>query len=248
MKNINNKNRVEQLKREIYNSNNNFQYHHLIIKLLNSGKINELIEQITDTKTKVNIDTLLNKNYLTGNEQFLTLLSNFIFIFKEDFYFLHNNFDSIVEILLQNQKYTKYFLCKKYIGNNDYLSYFSFNIRRLIVSGFYTNIKKLSKKSIIIKKFTKDNNINLRKNLINSKKGIDNLYNALLKISICNTKTLNSILLFENINHYTELSIKRYKDNNNKIKSSIYEYYIKEWENMIKNYNEKIDAINTLLK
>lgn len=248
MKNINNKNRVEQLKREIYNSNNNFQYHHLIIKLLNSGKINELIEQITDTKTKVNIDTLLNKNYLTGNEQFLTLLSNFIFIFKEDFYFLHNNFDSIVEILLQNQKYTKFLLCKKYIGNNDYLSYFSFNIKRLIVCGFYINIKKLSKKSIIIKNFTKENNINLRKNLINSKKGIDNLYNVLLKISICNTKTLNSILLFENINHYTELSIKRYKDNNNKIKSSIYEYYIKEWENMIKNYNKKIDAINTLLK
>lgn len=246
MKN-NNKNKVEQLKEEIFNSNQTLQYHYLILKLLNKGNINELVNKITDTKVKINITSLTKKDYLSGNEQFLSLLSNFIYTFKEGFYFLNDNFDCIVELLLQNEKYTTYLLCKKYIGDNQHLEYFSYNIKRLIVYGFYYNIKKLSKKSDLIKKFAKDNKLNLRKNLIDSPKGLDSLYNNLLNLSICNARELNNILLFEDINHYYNQTVSKYnfiKTN----KESIYKYYIREWEKMINNYYEKIDATNILFK
>lgn len=243
-----NKNKTEQLKDEIFNSNQTLQYHYLILKLLNKGNINDLVNKITDTKVKINITSLTKKDYLSGNEQFLSLLSNFIYTFKEGFYFLNNNFDCIVELLLQNPKYNKYILCKKYIGDNQHLPYFSYNIKRLIVYGFYNNIKKLSKKSDLIKKFAKDNGLNLRKNLIDSKKGLEALYNTLIKISICNAKELNNILLFEDINHYTKQTVSKYKINSQSNKSLIQKYYIREWENMINNYYKKIDATNILFK
>jgi len=248
MKITNNKSKIEQLKEEMLKNNQTINYNYLIIKLLNNGNINKLVNKITNTKVKINITSLIKKDYLSGNEQFLSLLSNFIYTFKESFYFLNNNFDCIVELLLQNEKYTKYLLCKKYIGNNEYLPYFSYNIKRLIVYGFYNNIKKLSKKSDLIKKFTKDNKINLRKNLIDSQKGLEILYYALLKLSICNATELNNILLFEDINHYTSQAIKNYKNNINTTKSMIQKHYIREWEIMINNYYEKIDATNILFK
>lgn len=245
MNKINNKSKVEQLKKDIFYYNNTFQYHYLIIKLLNNGNIDNLINKISDTKVKINITTLTKKDYLSANEQFLSLLSNFIYTFKESFYFLNNNFDCIVELLLQNEKYTKYLLCKKYIGDNKNIAYFSYHIKRLIVCGFYSNIKKLSNKSDIIKQFIKDNNLNLRKNLIDYPKELDKLYNTLLNISICNAKTLSNILLYEDINHYIKTATKKY---NNKPNTSIYNYYVREWEIMIKNYYEKIDATKIIFK
>lgn len=240
------KNKVEQLKKEIINSNRKNHYDYIILKLLNNGTINELTNRITDTKVKLKITSLIEKNYLTGNEQFLTLLSNFIYKFKEDFYFLNNNIDCIIEILLQNKKYTKYLLCKKYIGDNKNLPYFSYHTKRLIIYGYYNNIKKLAKKSNLIKKYAKDNKINLRKNIIDSENGLINLYQSLLKLSVCNAKALNNTLLFEDINHYIEQATQKYKSN--KAKDSIYKYYIKEWEEMINNYYIKMNATEILLK
>ena len=237
-------NKLEELKQELF-YNTNIRYHYLIIKLLNSGKITKLINKITDTKTKINVDSLQKKSYLTGNEQFLSLLSNFIYNFKEDFYFLNDNFNCIMESLLQSEKYTKFLLCKKYSGNNEYLKYFSFNNKRLIVYGFYNNIKKLSKKSKIINKFINEHKIHFRKNLVNSEQGVELLYECLLQITVCNIKNTNNTLLFEDINTYIKKTSNIYS---NKERKLIYNYYIKEWEEMINNYYEKISYSKLLLK
>lgn len=244
MKDYNNKNK--ELKEELLKNNQSLTYSYLIIRLLNKGNINSLIEKITDTKTKVNVTTIIQKEYLSGNEQFLYLLNHFIYEFKESFYFLQNGFENIIEILLQNEKYTKFLLSKKYIGNNDNILYFSTNIKRLITSGFYNNIKKLSKKSELIRKFIKDNNISSRRTPFNNIKDLDNLYETLIKLTMCNAKNQKNIFLFEDIKHYTNSIVKDNKKEN--IKNTIYNYYLTEWEFMIKNYYEKIDAINILLK
>lgn len=241
-----NKKRIEQLKDEILKDTQNLTYAYLILRILNRGTLDKLTSKITNTKTKVNVTTITNKNYLSGNEQFLSLLNNFIYHFKEDFYFLQSNFENIIEILLQNEKHNKYLLCKKYIGNNNYISYFSNNIKRLTVSGFYNNLKKLSKKSELIKKFMKDNHINSRICLISNPSELETLYNLLKKISICNAKTSNNIMLFQDIKYYLNQTSNNI--NKEKLENNIYNYYIKEWELMINNYYEKIDAINILLK
>lgn len=237
-------NKTEQLKQEIINNEINYQYLYLIMKYINNGSLNNLINNISNTKTKLKITSITKKNYLTANEQFLALVNNFIYHFKEQFYFLNNNCDYIIELLLQNEKYTDYLLCKKYIGDNENIDFFTFNIKRLIVHGFYINLKKLSKKSEIIKKLAKDNNINLKQNLINNKKEINKLYELLIKISICNAKELNNILLFENIKQYTNKILEN--NNNTNIKKSILNHYITNWENMIKNYYQKKEIIKLL--
>lgn len=241
------KTRKKQLKKKIIN-NKNIQYNFLIIKLLEKKSLDNLITQITNTKVKLEITSLTKKNYLTANEQFLSLLNNFIYIFKENFYFLNTNIDYIIELLLQNEKHTKFLLSKRYIGDNNNLTYYSQNIKKLIVSGFYYNIRKLSKKSDIINLFIKEKKINTRKNLLNSQKGLDILYNSLLDLAICNAKTTNNSLLFESINHYINLTNQKYNNLNANNKEIIYDHYIKQWELMINNYNLKKDATNLLLK
>ena len=211
-------------------SKQNLKYDYLIIKLMNQKKIDHLIAKITNTKTKVNKTTITKKRYLSQYEQFISLLNTFIYIFKEDFYFL-NNTDYIIEKLLQNKRNTKFLLSKKYIGNNNNIDFFSCNIKKLISNEFYKNIKKLSKESEIINNFMKKHNIKIKKTKLN-KKELENIYNILIKLSLSNAKTLNYFLLFKNINEYTK----------NK------KHFIIEWELIIKNYYQKIDAINILLK
>lgn len=218
----------EKIIQEVLNRNKKNTY--LIIKLIKENKLDYLIKKITEAKTKVNKTTITKKRYLSPYEQFISILNTFIYIFKEDFYFL-NNTDYIIEILLQNKKNTKFLLSKRYIGNNSNINYFLYYIKKLITNEFYNNIKNLSKESKTINNFIKEHNIKLKKTKL-YKEEIENIYNLLIKLSLANAKILNNILLFENINEY------------NKNKKNI----IIEWEMMIKNYYKKIDAINILLK
>jgi len=73
MKKINNK-KIKVLKEELLSDNQKLTYAYLILRLLNKGTLDELINKITNIKTKANITTITNKNYLSGNEQFLCLL------------------------------------------------------------------------------------------------------------------------------------------------------------------------------
>jgi len=243
MKNIN-INKIEELKKEL--NNNTFSKSYLINNIILKGRLDKLINKITNTKTKVNITTLTKKRYLNGNEQFLYLLNNFIYIFKDDFYFLQNNQNYIIEILLQDEKNTKYLLCKKYIGNNKYTKYFSYNLRKLITYGFYKNLKILSCKSQTIKEFTITNNIKFTKKAL-SNRSLDNIYTLLKKVSLCNAKELNNHLLFEDIKHYTKEALKNKEQNNKNLKYIIEQNYITNYEIMINNYNKKKEAVNILL-
>lgn len=243
MKNING-NKKEKLKKILIN--NKFSESYIINNMLTKETLDKLINKITNSKAKVNVTTLTKKNYLTNNEQFLYLINNFIYIFKDEFYFLQNNLNYIIETLLQDEKNTKYLLCKKYIGNNKYTEYFSNNTKKLIIYGFYNNIKTLSKKSITIKNFSINNNIKLTKKTL-SNKDLDNIYTLLKKLSLSNAKELNNYQLFENIDHYVKETLKNKKYNNKNIKNIIKQNYINNYEFMINNYETKKEAVNILL-
>lgn len=243
---VNNTNKIKQLKITLFNFDYNFVYAYLIIKLLDNGSLNKLIKEITKSNTKVNVNSFIRKSHLSGNEQFLILLENFISEFKNDFYFLNENFDYIVGVLLQNESKNSYLLCKNYIGDNNFIDYFYYNIRKLIIRGFYSNIKFLAKRSEIISFFAKDNHIDLKRNFINEELGIDILYDLLNKMSICNVKSINCFLLFENIDSYIEQVAKKSNINRKEIESSLYDFYVEQWEVMIDNYNHKKEALEIL--
>jgi len=230
------KTKKEELKKEILNSTSKYDY--LILKLINEDKINNLINNINNKKTKINITSLYKKKYLTENEQFLLLLNNTIYYFKEQFYFLNNNIDLVITILLQNKKNTKYLLSKKYIGKNSNIPFFNKSIKKLIITNYYNNLKNLSKESLIIKNFRKEHNLFLEKE-------INIIYNNLLELSLCNATYTNNILLFESINNNINETEKKFKNKN--IKKQIKLHYIKEYEKMINNYYEKKQIIQFLL-
>ena len=230
------KQKKEELKEEILNTTSKYDY--LILKLINENKINELINNINNRKTKINVTSLYKKKYLTANEQFLYLLNNTIYYFKEQFYFLNNNIDLIITILLQNKNNTKNLLCKKYIGKNSNIPFYDKNIKKLIINNYYNNLKTLSKESLIIKNYRKEHNLL-------TEKEINTIYNNLLELSLCNATYLNNILLFENINNHINETTKVFKVKN--IDSQIKHHYLKEYEKMINNYYEKKEYINKII-
>lgn len=218
---------------------------YLILNIIKKEQLNHLIDKLDCIKIKVKITTITKKNYISSNEQFLSLLNIFINSFQEDFYFLKNNFEYIIETLLQNDKNTRFLLSKKYYGCNKNISNFNIKAKKLITNGYYNNLKYLSPKSTLITKFIKENNINIKKKNL-SKKEIENIYNTLIKLSICNAKELNNFQLFEDINHYIK-ETNKYNKINNQIIKSIENNYINNWSLMINNYYVKKDIIKIFI-
>lgn len=232
----------EKIINEILYKNNNAKYNYLILKLLKENKLDNLINNITNRKIKLNITTLQKKEYLSEIEHFLMILSNTIYFFKEKFYFLNNNIDYIISTILKDKKNTKYLLSPKYIGDNKNIEYYNYRIKKLIISSYYNNLVQLSKKSLIIKNYLHYININN----IKEKENIEILFNNLIKISLCNATLSNNVLLFKNINNYIKDA--KLKSKNRNIKKHIENFYITQYEIMINNYYTKKDIIKILLK
>lgn len=238
-----------ELKHDLFKLDYSFTHSYLIYKLLDRGEINDLIDRISDEKTSATFSLSFKDKFLSGNEQFIVLLDNFISFFRNDFYFINESFDYIVGILLKNQKYNSYLLCKKYIGDNDNISFFSNSAKKLITNGFFNNIKILSKESDIIDEFAKHNKIRHNISSIDkySDDELDYIYDILIKISICNANFINSFLLFEDINGYISEYLKKDISKKEKVTNNIYNFYINQWEIMIDNYYKKIHAACILI-
>ena len=73
-----NKARKEQLKKLALKKSDNGGR---IYQLINSGVLDKAIDRITEEKTPTIITTIIKKGYLTGNEQFIDMINNFIYYF-----------------------------------------------------------------------------------------------------------------------------------------------------------------------
>ena len=84
MKKLKYSERLEQLYTEIYEQEEHYSYAYIIKHLLEKNILEKLITNINDTKTITNTRCLskTKKGYLTGNEQFLMLLDDFIYMFS----------------------------------------------------------------------------------------------------------------------------------------------------------------------
>lgn len=136
-------------------------------------------------------------------------------------------------------------MSKNYIGNNDFINYYDYNLKRLITHNFYKNLKLLSKHSEFIKSFFKDKKLNININLINTTNGLERLFIYLKKLCVANVKNINLILLFDDINVYiNDMKVKRPNVIEETIYYDVIKYYIREWEIIINNYIENKELID----
>lgn len=238
--------RKMQLNETLFKNKLRLTHIHLINNLINENKIDNLIYRITNPKALI-YSCNGNKEYFDANEQFLVLLNNFISYFRTNFYFINTEFDYIIESLLKNSNptFTKFLLSKNYIGNNDFINYYDYNLKRLITHNFYKNLKLLSKHSEFIKSFFKDKKLNININLINTTNGLERLFIYLKKLCVANVKNINLILLFDDINVYiNDMKVKRPNVIEETIYYDVIKYYIREWEIIINNYIENKELID----
>ena len=111
-----------------------------IIALLDTDCLDNIINRITKDKTILNCNSIIKKGYLTGEEQFIDLLSNFIYYFRMMLpTIVHNNM--CIYNIFKNQEPT-ILLNKDYYHDNKNEEY-NKEFKKLIVRNMYENIKIL---------------------------------------------------------------------------------------------------------
>ncbi|MDO5569373.1 MAG: hypothetical protein Q4G04_04610 [bacterium] len=211
----------------------------IIFQLINENVLDVVISKINDKKTNTVVTSLVKKGYLTGNEQFIDILSEFIYYYEKWFAPLSNK--KVYIALILEKKFPKFLVCKNYWGDNNFIPYYQFNMKKVIVENMYDNIKFVYNKN---QKFFKGVGINNRLSLKNSK-SIDVLFDFMKKLIWCNPDEFALFYVFDSYkksineiekNGKTTEEITDYVQNN---------YYI-QWSRLIENYQEKITLIEEL--
>ncbi len=220
----------------------------IIYKFLLNSTLDELIGRLNDKKTTCIKSTICNyskKGYLTSEEQFLDLLNNFIIRFKTDFYFLGCDDIFILQLVLENHKNEEFLLSKNYWGNNDFIDYYKYNIKKYIITSFYNNLKSIAMVSDKVKKFLKEKDIKMNKVSLRHYDDVCKLYEILRELSISNPSTWSLLFLFNSIERQI-LAIKD-EDDVRQISIRLLKNYALQYEIAIENYYSKKDAISILL-
>lgn len=100
-----------------------------IIRFLLEDTLDSYIEKLDDDIVLIEIDSFVKKGYLTSEEQFISILDNFITYFLDivsDVNFGENIFKVCI-----NTKVWDIFLDKKYFYDNDNMEYFYYNLNLL---------------------------------------------------------------------------------------------------------------------
>lgn len=111
----------------------------LILSLIDSGNLDNMINEIKEDNINIIKSPLVPKGYLTGYEQFISVLDKFIS-------YILNLIDSpelIEAIIINCLKNNKILLSRKYVYDNENIDYYKTNYNHLIVNIFYNNLIKM---------------------------------------------------------------------------------------------------------
>lgn len=211
----------------------------IIYQLIKDGVLDCVINTIDDRKTKI-FKSVIKKGYLTGNEQFIDILSEFIYNFEKWFAPLCNKKTYIGLIL--DYKVPKFLLCKNYWGNNDFIPYYQFNMKKIIVENMYDNIKFVYDE---YQEFFKSIGISNRMSLKNSK-SLNILFKFMQELVWCNYDEYALFYVFDNYKHIIEDAPINGKTPE-EIKTIIWNSYDVQWDILIKNYLDSVDNIRKIL-
>lgn len=210
---------------------NENRYNLMIYRLLNNKILDDIIIKLDDvpiySENSPNIT-------VSSNEQFIKLLDRFIKVFTSDFPTLYNTNEYIIEnIIITNKKsMKKYLLSKKYLGDNEHISFFNSTINKIILNNFLNNLKYMISSRTILEHI----GIIYQCNKHYSDLEISKIIQLLSDIVFCNSNEFHVINLFWSIDEiFLELS-KRETDNTDfDAESSI--------NDIIKNFEEQYDSL-----
>lgn len=215
----------------------------IIFILINEGHLDHIINKITDEITPTNSKAIIKKGYLTGNEQFINVLSEMISYFSDIFCTIKHK-EIALEFILE-QTTPNFLLCKKYWGDNSFISYYTKNMNILFVKNFYDNIK-----FIYYEYFDFFQSINIEDNLkLNKTKDVNLILDFMIKLIWCNCErnqySINYI--FSNYKLYIIKLKNKYKNKRIHKYRLVYDDYIMHWDLLISEYKKNIEHIEKIL-
>ena len=207
----------------------------LIYKYVKEGSLDHIISKITDVKTKTIKTSFVPKGYLTGEEQFVDVLCQFITRFNHYFAPIEHKGMVIQEILAS--QVPKFLLCKNYVGDNNFIPYYQFNMKQCIVNNFYNNIKAIyDTYSEFFKYFGITKNMSLK-----NEKTVDLLFDLLHEMVWCNYDEYGIFNLFSDY----ETMIK--ENDNEEYKDALLGNSLLHWNILIKNYVDRVKSVRVIL-
>lgn len=216
----------------------------IIFILINEGNLDHIISKITDEITPTNSKAIIKEGYLTGNEQFISILTGMISYFSSNFITVKHKENALIYIL--EKTIPNFMLCKNYWGDNSFIPYYTRNMNKLFVKNFYDNIKFIYDE---YSDFFKSVNIsiNLKTNKI---KDVNLLLDFMIRLVWCNC-TFNQFsidYIFSNYKFRIEQMKANYKKKRINADYLIYQDYIMHWDSLIKGYKKNIEYIEKILK
>lgn len=162
--------------------------------LVHTGKLDSVINLLDDEETITDTTCLVKKGYLTSEEQFVSVLEYIIQIINNEFWFLVDK-NTIIEAILCFDISLDLLLSKKYIGNNKFMEFYEYGVKKICISNFY-DVLKFVDRTDLIDSFLINHQINVNSFDINDKGDIVNLFNLLKLVAICNFNSYHLLYLF----------------------------------------------------
>ena len=223
---------------------NNYSNGAEMYRLINEGYLDHIIINITEEKTFTNSKAIVKKGYLTGNEQFIDILAEFLHWFgyyltvlQHKEWYIANIFENTVPNFL---------LCKKYWGDNKHIPYYKKNMTKIIVKNFYDNVKFVYDEfeDFFIK-------ANITKTMsLNSNEDLDKLLDFMVELVWCNFKYSQHSFdcIFSNYNYRISDMKKKSKKFKERAEQIVYSNYTTHWDILIRRYNKHIEIFKPIIK
>lgn len=211
----------------------------IIFQLINENVLDVVISKINDKKTNTVVTSLVKKGYLTGNEQFIDILSEFIYYYEKWFAPLSNK--KVYIALILEKKSPKFLVCKNYWGDNNFIPYYQFNMKKVIVENMYDNIKFIYSE---FSDFFKELGIEKRMSL-NNIKSLDLLFSFIVGLVWCNYDEYALFYVFDNYkNVIAEINNPSFSEQ----EKITYTYidFCSKWEILIDNYQKRIEIVRIM--
>ena len=167
----------------------------LILDLLYNNHLDGYIYDLNEDKIYITVPTIIKKKYLTGYEQFLCILDNFIIYFLNIF----NNVElsyTVLPLCIKNDK-NNVLLTKKYFYDNSYIKYFNTEFNTMIVSNFYNNCLILREYLV---DFFKMVDVDIENIDIDNRDDMEKIIRLLEEVCFVNRNRYGIMALFEKIN------------------------------------------------
>lgn len=202
---------IKDRKKKIANiiiKNDRICSHLNLYRLLNNGLFDYAIKYIGDTPTDCS-EYVSKTKKLDGEEQFVYSLEHFVSFFEFHFYFLSRNESTILYHVFKNRNNAIFLVTKDNWDSNELIPVFTHSMKRVFVTNFFYILLETNKSSKKVKKFLKQQRIDIEKYDLSNSIHVDNLFELLKKLSYAISKSNNSIYLFKDINDYEDIEEKK---------------------------------------